>query len=467
MKKIFPLKIFILLLVSRFCFSQTYEAESIYSLYNDAVVVVIACDSYGTPVAQGSGVVIDDNGTIVTNYHVLSSYTNIKIKHNETLIEDCQITGKHKNSDIAFLKVSPGIFKSIPLGSNDEVKIGQKIYALGSPLGFENSITEGIVNGIRKISHYSDDNYIQISASISHGSSGGALINTSGKLIGITTSTIEEGQNINFAIPVDKIISLQYSVASDDNYFNSDKNTKTKRKDNNDYSSGDENTRSQKDTYKKDRSGNADKNDKEGRASVPDNQRSGKNNRSNGEDYYNYAFKGNDAYESGQYSLALEYYTLYLEQYPDDNNIQFNVGLCYLAMEEDNKALKIFLNVVKSDPYNANIYCCIGDAKRHLGYYSQAVDYYKTAIKLDATHENAYYGMGLAYYFAEDYPQAAICFTANIMLDDSEGIYYFLRAKCYINGDMVSSILNPCADLRKAYNLGYEKAASLYNSYCR
>lgn len=461
MKKLFPLSVFFLVFYSQFCFSQTYEAENIYSMYNDAVVVVIACDSYGTPVAQGSGVVIDDNGTIVTNFHVLGTYTNIKIKHNETVIEECEITGRHKSSDIAFLKVSPGIFKSIPLGDKSDVKIGQKIFALGSPLGFENSITEGIINGVRKISNYTDDNYIQISASISHGSSGGALISSSGKLIGITTSTIEEGQNINFAIPVDKVISLQYSYTSEDTYKNGDRNSKN----NSDYSSDNDFSSSNKTKGKKSKSSYSD--DNKGTATVPGNDRNSGTNRGRAEDSYNYAFKGNDAFDRGQYDLALEYYGKYLEQYSDDNNIMYNVGLCYLALNEDSRALKVFNYLLKNDPYNADFYCGAGDANRHLGYYSDALDYYKTAIQLDARNEDAYYGMGLTYYTTRDYPQAAICFTANIMLDNSYGIYYYMRAKCYIYGDMVSELLNPCEDLRKAYNLGYDKAASVYNSYCR
>ena len=96
--------------------------------------------------------------------------------------------------------------ESIKIANSDLIKVGQKIYAIGSPLGFENTMTEGLVSGLR-YNKEEDKNYIQISAAISHGSSGGAVVNSNGELIGISSATIAKGQNLNFAIPVNDFIT--------------------------------------------------------------------------------------------------------------------------------------------------------------------------------------------------------------------------------------------------------------------
>jgi S1-C subfamily serine protease len=446
--------------------AQKYEAEQIYSMYNDAVVVVIACDRYGSPVSQGSGVVIDDYGTIVTNYHVCGGYTNIKIKHNETIIDDVEITGGSKSSDVIFLKISSGIFKSIPLGSSSDVKIGQKVFALGSPLGFENSITEGIVNGIRKISSYSDDNYIQISASISHGSSGGALISSEGVLMGITTSTIEEGQNINFAIPVDKIISIQnssYSNKTDDIY------TSPNSKKDSDYTtkSGDPRKETKSKTTTKAKSGK-DNDEGESRARVPgvdeDNSYDSRRDRNS---YTDYIYNGNSAFEREDYSTAIDYYRSYLKYYPEDYGVIYSVGLCYYMMDNDRAAKNEFMKVYSYGVKDARLYSALGDVERRLGNYDASIEYFTMSIRLDARREDSYSGMGLTYFYMGNYGESAICFTACILLDNSYGWYYYMRGKCYLMGDLSSAVLDPCADFRKAYSLGHTESAEYYNQYCR
>ena len=103
------------------------------------------------------------------------------------------------------MKIKENHFENIRIANSDLLKVGQKIYAIGSPLGLENTMTEGLISGLR----YTKDegSFIQISAAISHGSSGGAVVNSNGELIGISTATIAKGQNINFAIPVNEFLN--------------------------------------------------------------------------------------------------------------------------------------------------------------------------------------------------------------------------------------------------------------------
>ncbi len=198
--------LFLLLLLTFQIYSQQELApEQIYEKVNNSVVIVLAYDSEGNQFNQGSGVVIDEEGYIITNYHIMKNASKASVVHSN-LFENAELIGGDEESDILFIKISKSYLSAIDSPESDEVKIGQKIYAIGSPMGYENTISDGIVSGYRK---FDKMNLIQITASISPGSSGGAVVNSKGELIGISTYTISEGQNINFAIPIGVIGEIE------------------------------------------------------------------------------------------------------------------------------------------------------------------------------------------------------------------------------------------------------------------
>ena len=187
--------------------SQTLSAEQIYEKIKDAVVVILAYDYSNELAKQGSGVVLNDKGYVVTNYHILSGCERLEIMHGKEIIPYVDIIGINVEKDILILKIEQKKFPSVKLGDVKLLKVGQRVYAIGSPMGFENTISEGIISGLRS---YEDlrKNYIQITASISSGSSGGAILNDKGELIGISTLTAKEGQNLNFAVPIDEVLNV-------------------------------------------------------------------------------------------------------------------------------------------------------------------------------------------------------------------------------------------------------------------
>lgn len=213
MKKIVSF-IFICLLTYQ-TFSQEDNAERIYEQLNDAVVRIFTYHDDGTMHGQGSGVIIKKNGWIVTNYHVLGDATSIFAEHKGKFIKLDSVIVIDPNKDIMILQLAKDIdskdYKAIPdikLGDSDKLKVGQRVYAIGSPMGFENTITEGIISGLRT-SFDSTRSFIQISAPISSGSSGGAILDAKGNLIGISTMVIsgETVQNLNFALLINDVIS--------------------------------------------------------------------------------------------------------------------------------------------------------------------------------------------------------------------------------------------------------------------
>ena len=206
-RKIKSILFIFLMALAAGCYSQSMDAEQIYKKVNDAVVQIYAYDSYSKIMSQGSGVVLNDKGWIVTNYHVYNGCDKMVIRHNGKIIEYTGIVGLDADKDILIVKIADHTFPFIAMGNSDLLNVGQKIYAIGSPEGFENTISEGIVSGLRSYTERKKK-YIQISAPISHGSSGGAVINAKGELIGISTLSVVDGQNINFAIPVNDVITV-------------------------------------------------------------------------------------------------------------------------------------------------------------------------------------------------------------------------------------------------------------------
>jgi hypothetical protein len=197
-------------------YNQTLTAEQIYKKVNNAVVVILAYDYNNKLSEQGSGVVINDKGYVVTNYHVFSGNNRLEILHGTEIVPYVDIIGIDVEKDILILEIEAKKFPPIKIGNVKSLKIGQKVYAIGSPMGFENTISEGIISGLRNYNESKRD-FIQITTSISSGSSGGAVVNNKGELIGISTFTIKEGQNLNFAIPINDVLEVKIdSYGKDD-----------------------------------------------------------------------------------------------------------------------------------------------------------------------------------------------------------------------------------------------------------
>ncbi|OLS40983.1 trypsin-like peptidase domain-containing protein [Bacillus sp. MRMR6] len=163
-----------------------------------SVVLINVYNNQKELLGRGSGVVITEDGFILTNFHVIQKgeVYGITFENNETEYFTNRLVKYHQNYDLALLKIDQ---RTEPLLINPQEKLvrGQKIVAIGSPLGLFNTISDGIISGFRD---FGDIEVLQITAPISAGSSGGALIDLYGNLIGITTAGFDEGQNLNLAV---------------------------------------------------------------------------------------------------------------------------------------------------------------------------------------------------------------------------------------------------------------------------
>lgn len=169
-----------------------------------SIVMISVHDKNGEVFAGGSGIMIGRDGYILTNFHVIEggNYYTIRIEDDEQTYPTNEIIKYHTRMDLAILRIDRQL-NPIPIYSGRKKLVrGQKVVAIGSPLGLFNSVSDGIISGFRK---FEDGDMIQFTAPTSHGSSGGAVLNMQGEVIGISTAGIDRGQNLNLAVSYEDI----------------------------------------------------------------------------------------------------------------------------------------------------------------------------------------------------------------------------------------------------------------------
>ncbi|HWI19320.1 MAG TPA: trypsin-like peptidase domain-containing protein [Vicinamibacterales bacterium] len=154
----------------------------------------------------GTGFIIDTEGHILTNHHVIEGAERLTVKLADGRTLRADVVGSDPDTDIALIKVAgSGPFAHAVLGDSSRLRVGEWVCAIGNPLAYEHTVTVGVVSFIgRKLFDPSLDNYIQTDAAISFGNSGGPLINSRGQVIGINSAVSRQASNIGFAIPINQ-----------------------------------------------------------------------------------------------------------------------------------------------------------------------------------------------------------------------------------------------------------------------
>ena len=169
------------------------------ALRASSVVMIAIHDGRGDVIGSGSGIMIGREGYILTNDHVArgGKFYSVRIENDDTAYRTDEIIKYNSLLDLAVIRIDRNL-QPLPIYKGPRPLVrGQKVVAIGSPLGLFNSVSDGIISGFRKIR---DVDMIQFTAPISHGSSGGAVLNMYGEVIGVSTAGIDEGQNINLAV---------------------------------------------------------------------------------------------------------------------------------------------------------------------------------------------------------------------------------------------------------------------------
>lgn len=178
------------------------DGPKVFARYNTAVFMVFTSDGYN--MYQGSGFFINRDGLAVSNYHVFKGTgignEVIKLAGNDEFYKVAEVIESSEDEDFIIFRVGISNTNFIPVAGY-KPSVGEKVFAIGSPLGLENTFSSG------EVSQWRDKNLMQISALIDHGSSGGALINEYGEVVGITSGSFADGSqaNLNYAWSIDVI----------------------------------------------------------------------------------------------------------------------------------------------------------------------------------------------------------------------------------------------------------------------
>lgn len=315
-------------------------------------MVILAYDNLGN-VFQGSGVVISE-GIVVTNHHVCKDANRIEIKHYSKEIKNVEVYKYDELKDILFLKTEDRTLTPITYGNSGNLRAGQRIYAVGSPEGYENSISEGIVSGFR-----TDENnvkLVQMTCPITDGSSGGAVLNARGELIGLSVSGQHEGA-LYFAIPVNDIISM---IGLENSYAEYTDPVKyyeigTEANDNKNYRDAEVYFSKYLEKFSGDATA-----------------------------YYK---RGYARFKLRDYKQAISDFSTVLEKSETSESF-FYRGNCYYSLKDYKNALADYTKALKQEPDNYDIYYNRGYANFRLKNYTEAVNDWNKAIELNPEYES-------------------------------------------------------------------------------
>lgn len=188
-----------------------YTVEGIYGACSESVVTIEIYSNSGAyfPYGQGSGIIMTEDGYIITNAHVIDGASlAVIVRLKDGSDYNAKVIGQDIKSDLAVLKINATGLSAAQFGDSDQLRMGEQVTVIGSPAGFEASVTTGIVSGLNRMIRVNENNVsmecVQIDAAINPGNSGGALFNMWGQVVGITSSKMDsiEYDNIGFAISI-------------------------------------------------------------------------------------------------------------------------------------------------------------------------------------------------------------------------------------------------------------------------
>ena len=326
-----------LLLVGIGCQSLTKNnLPEIVKKIAPSVVVIITYDDKGEAIGQGSGFFIDKNGEVITNWHVLQGAIKAEVKAVDGKVYPItMIIAEDREGDL--IRVSTDIPPSVvsPLFISSSIpEVGERIVVIGSPMGLEKTVSDGIVSAIREIPEFG--RIIQITAPISPGSSGSPVVNMKNEVIGVATFQMLEGQNLNFAIPGERVKSLSPSKG----------------------------------------------------------QSLAERNEGTAEGLYH---KGLSFFGEENYEKALPYFVEAVKKNPIYAEAHFYAGNCYCELGRTNDAIISYYQAVNIKPGFAEALCNLGVAYDKLTLTYSAIKYFEQAIRTKPDLAKAHFNLGMAH----------------------------------------------------------------------
>lgn len=312
-----------------------------------SVVSVLTYDTKGEPLISGTGFFIRP-GEVMTNMHVIKNAHRVEIHTLDGKGRTYPVAGAlavDDEADLALLQVDLPAERSHPLPMTAALpEEGEQVFLIGNPLRLEGSVSEGIVSAIREVPDLG--RIIQITAPVSHGNSGSPLFNMRGQVIGIVTVKVTNGQNINLALGVSRLVSLaRGELISFDQ--------------------------------------------------IPTRNKSASQPEALAELWYR---GGIDSLWLGNYDSALNYFETAANRNPRRPETWIQIGYCKVKQGRNDEAIRAYKRALQLRPTSAEAYNKLGDAYYFGGRFDEAIAAYKQAARLQPQEPEAYYNLALAYF---------------------------------------------------------------------
>jgi tetratricopeptide (TPR) repeat protein len=326
----------------------------------------------------GSGFFVNNHGHLITNYHVLKGAYAADVKTYDGKQYPVEgVVAENEAADLIKVRVN---IPEVPIDwvavTETEPAIGERVLVVGSPLGLEQTVSEGIVSAIRELPVVGK--VFQLSAPISPGSSGSPVVNMKGKVVGVVSFQATIGQNLNFAVSSKKVLALK-------------KNETQKALSEWTY---DISKRTPKLAEELCRKG------------------------------FNFSIRG-------EFKNALIYYKEATEKSPDDTDAWYGLGSCYDGLDKPEEAIAAYKQVIQLDPESAGAYFNLGRYYRKLGRFEEAIHAYNQAIEVNPDHAFSYFDLGTLYSQMEEFENGERAFKEVLRINPEHAPTYYYMGLTY------------------------------------
>jgi len=336
----------IVLLIPAFSFA---DAGTVFRENSKSVVVVTAYNKKGEPLTEGTGFIAGRDGIVVTNFHVISIASDVKVKAGGKVLDVEGVIHEDRKNDLIVLKVKGNNLPAVQFGDFNRLNKAEKIYVISSSEGSENIISGGTFKGIKEITH--NRKALQIAAPVTHGSSGSPVFNENGEVVGIVTFLIRRTHDVILAMPAgiisEKISSPKIAVSKTDairSYRN-----------------------------------------------MPE----------------RWFYLGYFLMEAGAHKDAIGVLKEAVRLQRGLADAHYYLGVAYEESKMDTKAVGAYRKAISAEPGFPDAYFSLGMTYGRLGRYREAVDALKGAVRLEPDFADARYNLCLTYLLLKDKASAA------------------------------------------------------------
>lgn len=432
----------------------------VYEQAAKSTVVVLNMDGKGKTHGLGSGVILPDRD-VVTNCHVVKGAGSLKVRIGK---QEYLATLRHSDwdRDVCSLSVSGVSAPAVVIGSTKTLKVGAKVYAIGAPKGLELTLSDGIVSSLREVD---GGQYIQTTAAISPGSSGGGLFDENGALVGLTTFYLAEGQNLNFAVPVEWVKELpkrSVKTATDAQTVTQWLNRAVELESRKDWPAAIEHCRRWTQAQpvnarawyslgvayaRAGQSANAIEAFKQALRINPEDASA----------WYNLGIANG---KTGQIAQAIEAFQQALRINPEFADAWDNLGTAYNISGQSTKAIEAFQQALRISPEHANTWNKLGTAYDESNQSAKAIETFQQALRINPEHAGAWNNLGVTYARAGQSAKAIEAYQQALRIDPKDADAWFNLGVEYEKADQPAQVIEA---LQQALRINPEHARAWYN----